>query len=113
MEYELGGLYSVRGETDYQIMKVLATDDIGVHVSLYRNRFAERPASIDVRDLSLSFSIEELQNDSADFTLGSLHMPISYGTIEEWEPVYLFTTEVDERELRAVQEWKDSGGGYW
>jgi hypothetical protein len=55
-------------------MKVLAVDHSAIHVRLYKNRFTNRPQSVDTRELSLG-SID----DPDGFGVG--HLPLSHSTL--------------------------------
>ena len=104
---QVGAYYSVDdGEGWFRIAKVLATDDTGVHIRLYKNRWKERPTSLRKDDLSLG-SVR----DADGFGMG--HIPLTRSAFLAWEPVLLETGTVESTELDGYEEWKSSKGGYF
>jgi hypothetical protein len=102
-----GALYSVDdGEGHYRVAKILAVDPDGVHIRLYKNKFNERPARVDIVSLDLG-SI----HDPDGFGMG--HMPLSYASFSAWEPIFLMANGVDEEELEGYVYWKEAQGGYF
>ena len=53
-EIVLGGLYASKSEDGtFRVAKVLAVDDVAVHVRIYKNRFNTLPQNLDTSALSL------------------------------------------------------------
>jgi hypothetical protein len=102
-----GALYSVNdGEGHFGVAKVLAVDEAGVHIRLYKNKFGVRPSQVDVSALDLG-SI----HDPEGFGMG--HMPLSYAAFLAWEPAFLFGCGLDEEELEGYRYWQEAQGGYF
>lgn len=102
-----GALYSVDdGEGHFRVAKVLAVDDAGVHIRLYRNKFAKRPPHVDVTGLDLG-SI----HDPDGFGMG--HMPLSYAAFSAWGPIFLVAGALGEEELEGYRYWQEENGGYF
>ena len=102
-----GALYSVDdGAGHFRVAKVLAVDEGGVHIRLYKNKFGVRPVQVDVSILDLG-SI----HDPDGFGMG--HMPLAYAAYLTWEPVFLMGTGLDENELEGYRYWQDAQGGYF
>lgn len=102
-----GDLYSVDdGEGGFQIAKVLVMDAEGVHVRLYKEKWDERPASVDVTQLSLG-SV----HDGGDFGIG--HLPLSKKSFISRQPVLVGRQEVSTEELEGYEIWKENSGGYF
>ncbi|MBI3410322.1 MAG: hypothetical protein HY040_18440 [Planctomycetes bacterium] len=100
-----GGIYSIdNGDGKYGVVKILKLEPGVVHVRVYKNKFAARPNSIKVEELSLG-SVK----DKDGFGLG--HLPISERDFKSWKAVLLATTEVRAEELDGYQLWKEAGGG--
>jgi len=102
-----GALYTVDdGDGFYRVVKILATDDRGVHVRMYKNRWKERPTSVDTSSLSLG----QLNDPDG---LGMGHLPFSKKSFVVSRPVFLQDGQVAEDELEGYRMWKDGGGGYF
>jgi hypothetical protein len=110
-----GTLYSVAdGPNDggnaggFRIAKVLAVDDRAVHIRLYKNKYASRPAEpIDPSALTLGGI-----TDTDGFGIG--HMPITAALFRAWRPEPVRTTTptpVTQDELDGYREWQEGGGG--
>jgi hypothetical protein len=100
-----GGIYSIdNGDGKFGIVKILKLESGIVHVRIYKEKFATRPESIKVEQLSLG-SIK----DKDGFGIG--HLPISKNDFTGWKAVFLCETEVKEDELEGYNMWKEAGGG--
>src|SRR5262245_30576531 len=67
-----GGIYSCKsGDGDFSIVKVLVVEDGVVHARLHKNRFKERPATIDPKELQVAIG----------------HVPLAEAGFRNWEPV--------------------------
>ena len=100
----VGGLYSVKERGAFQVVKVLAVDRDLVHVRIYKNKFPDRPASVEPSKLTLG-SIK----DKDGFGIG--HAPIDKSMLEEWAPELIMETAVTEDELEGYRLWRESRGG--
>jgi hypothetical protein len=99
-----GDICSIRSEDHFSVAKIL---DIGrevVHVRLYKEKFRDRPTS--VQSLSLGHI-----DDPDGFGVG--HLPLSLGTFGSWLPVCFQQEPVTDDELIWVREWEKSGGSVW
>lgn len=94
------------GEGSFRVAKVLAIDNEGVHLRLYKNKWTQRPAQVDVDSLSLG-SI----HDKDGFGMG--HLPLTKQAFAAWKPVVFATREIKADELEGYKMWKDGGGGYF
>ena len=102
---EAGSLYTVDdGEGWFRVAKVLVADDEAVHIRLYKNRFKERPTTVDPKDLELG-----TVHDKDGFGMG--HLPLTRRAYSAWLPVLLQRGTVEPDELEGYEEWKSSGGG--
>ena len=102
-----GSLYTVDdGEGFYRAAKILALDDQGVHVRLYKNKWKERPAVVDISALSLG-SIHD------DDGVGLGHLPLLKKAFMAWSPVFVQDGKVTKDELDGYEMWKEGGGGYF
>jgi hypothetical protein len=87
-----GGIYSVKsGDGDFSIVKVLVVEDGGVHARLHKNRYKERPTSIDPKELQVAIG----------------HVPLSEVGFRNWEPVLLLEQPVTDDELVGYRLWRD------
>jgi hypothetical protein len=104
---EAGSLYTVNdGEGWFRIAKVLAVEEKGVHIRLYKNRYKDRPTTVDKRGLSLG-----KVDDPDGFGMG--HLPLTRAAFVAWQPKLLERGEVSSEELDGFLEWQKSGGGYF
>ena len=104
-EYLIGGLYSVRSEGRFKVAKVLASEDNGVHIRLYKETFTTRPKITE----TLSLTLGKL----GDEELGIGHLPLSRGTFVSWEPQLIAQENVLPGELEGYKLWKNGKGGFW
>jgi len=100
-ELKAGAICSVDdGNGKFGIVKILVIDNEIAHLRIYKNKFNQRPASIDTRTLSLG-SIY----DKDGFGVG--HTPLDRKGFENWQPVVLTYEEVSEEELEGYKIWKE------
>jgi hypothetical protein len=104
-----GDLWSVKTDDGrYGVAKVLATDEGGVHLRLYSQRFEERPATVNPSELTLgSFG----RGDATPFSIG--HLPLSHRSFQDWEPELISHGAVSEEELEGYRVWQEAQGGYF
>lgn len=104
-----GDLWSVATDDgQYGMVKILASDLLGVHVRLYVQRFNERPGPADPRELTLAAFAPEHVNP---FSIG--HMPLSHQTFRNWEPEFVARGAVAQDELEGYHTWLEANGGYF
>ena len=107
--FDAGQLLSVLAEDgQFAVMKVLAVDDIGVHVRLYTQRFSARPLLSDLHGLSIAPVFLEHGNP---FSFG--HMPFRNSSFDSWEPQVIGSEQVSEEELAGYHLWRKEHGGYF
>ncbi len=100
-----GGVYSIdNGDGKFGIVKILKLDPGIVHVRVYKNKFATRPTSISLDELSIG-SIK----DKDGFGMG--HVPISEADFKGWKAIMLTKAQVKAEELEGYKLWKEAGGG--
>ena len=92
----------------WSMLKILKTDDHGVHVRLYSNAFNELPTSVDEGSLYLA-GVDLKPGEH----LGMGHMPISYASFRGWGASFVQQSSVSEEELDGYALWRDAEGGYW
>ena len=103
-EWRPGGLYSIdNGDGKFGIVKILVLEPGTVHVRVYKEKFTERPTSINPESLTLG-SI----NDKDGFGIG--HLPLSREEFESWKPLFLTQQSVSQEELDGYQMWKGQSG---
>jgi hypothetical protein len=87
-----GGIYScMSGDGDFSVVKVLVVEGGGVHTRLHKNRFKERPDTIDPNELQVAVG----------------HVPLSEKGFRDWEPVLLLEQPVTDDELVGYRHWRD------
>jgi hypothetical protein len=98
----VGALYSVHdAKAGFRVAKVLVVDERAVHVRVYKNRFEERPVTIDAATLSLGTI-----NDKDGFGMG--HLPMTRSAFAAWEPVLLQRGSVEPAELEGYEIWRSA-----
>ena len=99
-----------REKGGYNVLKVLKTDNEGVHIRLYSNVYPNLPTSLDVTTLYLA-GLEE-QSEQVDLGIG--HLPISFNNFITWHAVPLNQFEaVSEEQLEGYRTWQEAEGGYF
>ncbi len=108
-DLKIGGLYSVPHENNsYVIVKIIQTDSIGVHISLYSNIFHKIPEYINESELVI------LPSDNLlGFPEGTLHVAISHKGFKHWGASFIQLINVNKAELKAYNNWFESKGGYY
>lgn len=105
LDFKVGGLYSISWEEGaYRVVKVLAVGQGCVHIRLYKNKFSERPQTIDPSALRLG-----PYNDPEGISIG--HMPASQKSFIGMRPQFILQTTVREDELDGYEIWKKDAGG--
>jgi len=106
-----GDYVTVAGDlsTDFAVVKVLATDDEGVHIRLYQQRFDRRPVEVDPESLTLGPMIP-----AEGVPLSIHHAPFSFATFARWGAELLARGDtVGEHELAGYRSWQEAEGGYF
>ena len=98
-----GDVYSVAGEHDYGVVKVLAVDPDVVHLRLYKNRFPQRPKTVKLNTLTIG-TVDDMDGP------GVGHAPISKAAFEKWQPVLVTRTKLTADELEGYNLWKRTAG---
>ncbi|MCB9285138.1 MAG: hypothetical protein H6563_13765 [Lewinellaceae bacterium] len=100
-EVHPGEFYSLQtGSKRFQVVRVIAVDEGGVHLTLFRFKFPSRPT---LRDL------EAVVKD-AD---GQVFMPFRWFPFFAMGPRYLTEEPVTPRELIEYGVWQQEGEVYW
>ena len=100
-----GDLYRIRSKGVYRVLKVLKTDDGGVHIRHYGNAWQQPPQEIDPAQLTL---------EPADENSRSIgHMPLKRGTFLAMGPIKVGHAPVMEEELDGYSHWLEAKGGYF
>lgn len=85
-----GGYYSILDSRQgFRVVKILAVDDEAVHVSLFTNRFPTRPTDIDPSTLTLEMSVDDLDDNEGDLSLGIAHLSLDRDGFMESKPIFL------------------------
>ena len=96
-----GAICSVdNGDGKFGIVKILVIDSGITHIRIYKNKYNQRPVSIDSVTLSLG-SIY----DTDDCGIG--HTPIDRKAFEDLNPEVIRYEEISEEELEGYQMWKE------
>ena len=104
-----GGLYAARNDNgSYSVLKILKTDDVGVHVKIYSNQFPTLPAKVDESALYLAGA-----DHKTNETLGVEHVPLSRRTFDNWKAAFVQQSTVKESELTGYKTWREAKGGYF
>ena len=96
----VGGLYAVSdGGGAHRVVKVVAVDNAGVHVRLFKNAWKERPAKVDPASLTLGSIL-----DADGF--GLAHLAVAERDFEASKPSFLSRETLNPDELAAYAKWK-------
>jgi hypothetical protein len=104
--YEVGGVYSVWTQGGYRAIKLLSSDDGGLHLRLYGNSWVERPTHVDPKQLTLESTVE-----NSPRAIG--HMPLVRASFLAMGPRLLVKTVVEDSELDGYRMWEEAKGGYF
>jgi hypothetical protein len=100
-DVEAGDLVSCDWDRDgtFRVAKVLVTESAGVHVRVYAERFAQRPAT-----LPAQLGLGSIDDDS--FGVG--HLALTWAEFARWKPVPLAHESVSEAELDGYVMWREA-----
>lgn len=106
-EIQVGGLYATQGpDGSWSITKVLAVDDVAVHLRTYANSFPDQPTDVDPAELTLGGL-----DDPAGFGIG--HFPVDKEGFLQDNYVFIKVVPVEEEELEGYRYYLEAmeGGG--
>lgn len=102
MKYTPGDIYSVDdGGGEIGIVKVLAIEPGVIHLMIYKNKFSNRPKTVDLKQLSLG-----KLGDEDGFGIG--HIPLDIEGFKNWKPQLIANEPVTEDELVGYNIWRES-----
>jgi hypothetical protein len=110
-----GAIYSIPGSLPdtFQVIKVLAVDEFGVHVRMYGNSFAHRPTTVAPALLDTSPFLSLAPEDAGqEWPLSVGHLPLLASTFAGMQAVYITRDDVTPDELEDYLDWRQAGGGY-
>jgi len=103
--YQQGGIYSIWNRNAYGAAKLLRADEKGLHLRIYGNTWHERPAAVNVNELTL-------QSPGDDhFSIG--HIPLIKSGFLSMGPRFLTHAPVTDEELEGYKIWEEAKGGYF
>ena len=103
-----GGLYAAKNDNgSFSILKVLKTDDLGVHVKIFSNQFPTPPAKVDESTLYMAGP-----DHKTNETFGVGHAPLSQRTFDNWKATFVQQSTVKPEELESYNKWKAAGAQY-
>jgi len=100
--YKPGDIYSIDdGKGKIGIVKVLVVEPGVIHLRIYKNKFNNRPKTIEIKELSLG-----RLGDKDGFGMG--HIPLDIDGFKNWKPELITSDKVTEDELEGYNIWKES-----
>jgi hypothetical protein len=84
----------------FGVVKVLVMEDGIVHLKIYKNKFNERPARVNIGNLGIG-SV----TDKDGFGVG--HVPMDKQAFDEMKPVAVGFQQVTEKDLEGYEIWKN------
>jgi len=91
-----GDIFIIPNENrEYEILKVIAVDDEGIHLRFYEDIFTDKPTSVCTETL--------------EWFLG--HIPMSWDVWDDMEKEQIQNDPVSKEELEGYLYWKDEVGG--
>lgn len=112
-----GGLYAVPyDDGTFGVYKVLAVDDLAVHVRKYTNHFAQCPTRLDPASLTIGMDMAALLTSGSapsDAELGMGHLPLAHAGFWAMQPRFMQSAPVTADELAGYRLWlgEDASGG--
>lgn len=105
-DLQVGGLYSVvSSDDDFGVVKILILEEDTIRIRLYKNRFQDRPQTLDLKTLALG----PMHEGKGRFTMS--HLPVRRSEFLAWKPQLVMQTEVTEDELNGSMRWQQAGRG--
>jgi hypothetical protein len=89
------------GEGKFGIVKVLVINSEEAHLKIYKNKYAQRPAQVDISTLSLG----SINDKEGGFGIG--HIPLEREGFDNWKPVAVAFEELTEDDLAGYEIWKN------
>lgn len=100
-EIKAGSICTIEdGEGKYGIVKVLVINDFEAHIKIYKNKYNERPTTVDLKTLDIGRIGEK-----GGFGIG--HAPLDRETFDEWKPIIIAFDKVTEEDLYGYNIWKN------
>lgn len=87
------------GDGKFGVVKILVISDEIIHLKIYKNKYTERPITVDINTLSSGSVYEE-----DEFGIG--HLPVDKKVFDSWSPVAMTFDEVTNDELEGYGIWK-------
>lgn len=116
----VGSLFACPDEDGiFTVMKVLAVDDVGVHVRFYSNRYAvlptEPPSDLGLLGMGsgLYERIQRGERPDAPGRIGIGHLPLSRRGFRSIPRTLIRVVPVASDELDGYRCWRAAGGGIW
>ena len=101
-ELVVGGLYYVRDEKGaYSVLKILRTDNMGVHVRIYSNQFSAPPTQVDEGALYVAGP-----NGKPGEPPGMAHVPVLRQNFRRWNATFFQQSRVKSTELDDFWRWR-------
>ena len=89
------------GEGKFGIVKVLVINDKEAHIKIYKNKYDQRPAKVDIKSLGLG----SIDDKEGGFGIG--HIPLDRNGFDNWKPIPVAFEEVTKNELVGYEMWKN------
>ena len=103
---EEGGVYSVKSENGYSVVKILKIDRNTVHITLYKNNYETRPEKVNPKSLTFGMTLEEIQKGNFSLSgMGAGHIPIDLNGFAASKPKLLFKQRVTSDELEGYRDY--------
>ena len=90
----------IEGDGKFGVVKVLVINDTLAHLKIYKNKYDERPVSLDLKTLSIGSMY-----DSDGFGVG--HTPVVKTDFINWQPAIIANEPVEEEELEGYRIWQE------
>ena len=106
-DLQVGGLYSiVSSDDDFGVVKIIILEEDTIRIRLYKNRFQDRPQTLDLKTLALG----PMHERKGRLTMSHL-LPVRRSEFLTWKPRLMMQTEVTEDELNGSMRWQQAGRG--
>lgn len=94
-----GAYYALQtGYNRFQVVRVIAIEECGVHFRMYQKWFDETPRHNDLEDLQQA---------------STTYMPFRWWPFFVMGPEYLTQAPLSQEELDEYRQWREEDGMYW
>lgn len=89
------------GDGTFGVVKVLVINNEEAHIKIYKNKYEQRPKTVDIKTLRLG----SIDDKEGGFGIG--HVPLHREGFDNWKPTSVGFEEVTPEDLAGYELWKN------